>query len=303
MKKLIPLLLLTLINPANAKLIDKIAGVINDKVFTLSEVKRIKSTIDIRKEIAPFIFTKNKYSQQDVLRILQHSYIVRDKLEELGFIISDDSVEDRIKETERSLKLNRDDLLVFLASKGITFNEYFEIIRSAMEFNIFNRRIIAPLVTITDQELKNVYYKTDSRAKSSSFNYNVIDFNISVNKIQKSDIKNFPNVLSIYRKTGNLPEIYSSLSTDELGELSNEDIPKSLQKVFRVTSEKSFSRPYISDGTLHVFYLVKKEIADSSDFLEKKRRIYSKLFMTRSSKLSQNWFSRESLKYYVLNNL
>lgn len=297
------ILLTLLIGPAHSKIIDKIAGVINDKVFTLSEVNRIKKTIDIRREIAPFIFSNKKYSKQEVLRVLQNAYIVKDKLEELGFIISDDSVEDRIKETERSLKLNRDDLLVFLSSKGITFNEYFEIIRSAMEFNIFNRRIIAPLVTITDQELKNVYYKTDSKAKSSSYNYNVIDFNIDLGKIQKSDIKKFPQVLAVYRKTGTLPEIYSSLSTDDLGNISNEDIPKALQKIFRITSEKTFSKPYISDGTLHVFYLVKKEIADSTDFLQKKRRIYNQLFMTRSSKLSQNWFSRESLKYYVLNNL
>ena len=47
----------------------------------------------------------------------------------------------------------------FLKSNDLTFNEYFEVIRETIEFNIFNGRVIQPLITITDQEVKNLFYK------------------------------------------------------------------------------------------------------------------------------------------------
>lgn len=307
MKKVLQLTLLlsTLFAFSNAHsaLVDKIAGVINDKVFTLSEVKRISSTVGIRKEIAPFIYTQPKYTTKEMLRVLQNSFIVKDKLEELGFVVSDDSVQDRIAQTEKGLGLNREELLRFLNSKGITFNEYFEILRSAMEYNIFNRRIIAPLVTITDQEMKNYYYKQYSSAKASSFKYNVIDFNIASSKVQKEDRKQFKEILEKYRKTGTIPQIYSSLSTDELGKISGEDVPKNLREILKNTDESSFSEVFIDDGILHVFFIESREIADSQDFLRKKRDIYNAIFLERSQKLSESWFSRESLNYYILTNI
>ncbi len=287
----------------NAKLIDKVAGVINDKVFALSEITRISKTIPIRKEIAPFIYNKETYSTQDILRTEQNSFIVRDKLEEVGFVVSDSSVEDRIKQTEKSLGLGKGQLIEFLKSRGITYNEYFEILRSAMEYNIFNRRIIAPLVTITDQEMKNHYYKNSKGVKTSSFKYNIIDFNIPIKKVLKRDRSKFRDILIRYRKTGSLPQIYSDLSTDDLGEINGEDVSKKLNTLWAQTDEDTFSKIYIDSGLLHVYFVDSKEIADSADFLKNKRQIYNTIFLERSSKLSQSWFSRESLNYYLLSNL
>lgn len=302
MKFLIPAILFLSIN-VQAKLIDKIAGVINDRVYTLSEIKRVQSTLDIRKEIAPFIYTKSKYSQKDVLKVLQNSFIIKDKLEELGFIISDDSVEDRINETQKNLNLNRKELLQFLGSKNITYTEYFEILREAMEFNIFNRRIIAPLVTITDQELKNEYYSANSGNKVLAFNYEIVDYTLAKNKIQASDIGKLTSILTNYRKTGSLPEIYKDISMDDLGKVSNEDLPKNIRMILKTTQENSFSDPLIIDNTIHVFYVVKKSLAESTGYLKVRNAIYNRLFLVRANSLSANWFSREALNYYILDNL
>jgi peptidyl-prolyl cis-trans isomerase SurA len=288
---------------ASSALLDKVAGVINDKVFTLSEINRVKSTIGVRREIAPFIFNKNQYSKTEVLKVLQNSYIIKDKLSELGFVVSDDSVEGRIKETEKGLRLNREELLVFLKSKGLTFNEYFELLRGAMEYNIFNRRIIAPLVTITDQELKNFYYKQNSKNKALSFKYKLLDFSLPKSKVLKADYKRIPSILNVYKTTGNIPEIYSDIDTNDLGELQGDDLPKELKELLKNTDAKNFTQIYVKDNKLHSFYLVEKDLTESEDFLRSKNAIYTKIFMNRADSLSQNWFSRESLNYYILSNL
>jgi peptidyl-prolyl cis-trans isomerase SurA len=303
MKILIPAILLALAINANAKLLDKIAGVINDKVYSLSELKRIQSTVSARKEIAPFIYTKDKYSVNDILKLQHRIFIVKDKLSEQGFVVSDDSVEARIKDTEKRLGLSRNDLLDFLASKRISFNEYFELIREATEYNIFNRRIIAPLVNITDQEIKNYYYKINKSNKALSFKYQIVDFYLPKSKILEQDIKRLPSILEVYQKTGNLPSIYRDIETTNLGNVSDDDLPKELSNILKKTDEGSFSTPYMKNDLVHLFFVKKKDLTASQDFISQKDMIYNQIYMKRSKSITANWFSREGLNYFVLENL
>ena len=303
MKILIPAILLALTINANAKLLDKIAGVINDKVYSLSELKRIQSTVSARKEIAPFIYTKDKYSVNDILKLQHRIFIVKDKLSEQGFVVSDDSVEARIKDTEKRLGLSRNDLLDFLASKRISFNEYFELIREATEYNIFNRRIIAPLVNITDQEIKNHYYKMNKSNKALSFKYQIVDFYLPKSKVLKQDIKRLPSILEVYQKTGNLPSIYRDIETTNLGNVSDDDLPKELSNILKKTDEGSFSTPYMKNDLVHLFFIKKKDLTASQDFISQKDMIYNEIYMKRSKSITANWFSREGLNYFVLENL
>lgn len=304
MKKIIPAIFLIMFSLASqAKLLDKVAGVVNDKTFTLSELKRVQKTISARREIAPFIFTKKKYSLKDILKIQQHIYIIKDKLSEMGFVVSDDSVESRILETEKRLGLRRADLLVFLESKGISFNEYFELIRNATEFNIFNRRIISPLVNITEQEVKNEYYKMNSSNKALSFRYNIVDFYLPQSKVLKKDKNRLPYILEEYQKTGNIPEIYKSIETTNLGDVSDDDLPKDLSSLLKKTNEGSFTKSYTKNNLVHIFYLKTKDLTASQDFIKKKDRIYNKIYMKRSKVITVTWFSKESLNYYILENI
>ena len=115
---------------ANSKLLDKIAGVINEKVITLSEIKRVNETIEFRKKVAPLIFSASKkYDEKSILRLMQNNFIVRDKLSEMGFVISDDSVESRISETERARGLKRQDLINFLENNNMTSLRIFQTIQ------------------------------------------------------------------------------------------------------------------------------------------------------------------------------
>ena len=303
MKKASFLLTLLITFSANAKLLDKIAGVINDKVYSLSELKRIKKTISARKEIAPFIYKKKSISLLDVLKIQQRKFIIKDKLSAQGFVVSDDSVEARIKDTEKKLGLRRGDLIQFLKAKGISFDEYFELIREATEYNIFNRRIITPLVNITEQELKSLYYKKNSSNKALSFQYDIVDFTISRKKVQKSDLKKLPSILRKYQKTGNLPSIYNSIETNNMGELSDDDLPKDLSRLLQKTNEKTFSKAYVKNGVVHLFYLKKKELTASQEYLQAKGKLYNELYAKRSKSITSNWFSRESLQYYILEDI
>lgn len=301
-KILIPAILVLSLE-VQAKLLDKVAGVINDKVFTLSEIKRVKKTAQARKQISPFIYSKDSYNESDILKLFQNTFIIKDKLSELGFIISDDAVDSRLDAIKKQKGMSDDDLEGLIAESGLTFNEYYEIYRAGMEFEVFQRRIIGPLVTITDQEVKNFYYKVSKNKKTISFKYKVVMYSLPKSKVLKEDLKRLPSILQNYKQTGNIPQIYSDISILDLGTLSGEDINNDLKKLLRQTNEGTFSTIQKSKDSYSSYYLIKKEIAESSDFLANKGRIHSVLFAQRAQKISDNWLSREALNYYTLNNL
>ncbi len=288
---------------AQDKLLDKIVAVVNTRVFSLSELKRIEDTLPARKEISPVVYNKSKYDEKELLSLMIQAFIIRDKINAQGYVINDDAVESRIKMTEERLGLKRADLLTFLKSKGITFEEYFEIIRETMEYNIFATRIIAPLISVTEQEIKNEYYRRNSSNNALAFKYNLVDFYISEKNLIDKDQTKFLAVLRDYQLTGKLPEEYRSLETNQIDNLSEDGLNKDLASALKPTAEGSFSAPVILGGNIHVFYVQKKDLVESQDFIRAKEQIQNEIFVNKGKSVSTNWFDREYSNYYIKNIL
>jgi peptidyl-prolyl cis-trans isomerase SurA len=284
-------------------LLDKIVAVINTRIISLSEIKRIESTIDARKEVSPMVYTEQKYSQKELLNIVINAFIIRDKINAQGYVINDDAVESRIKMTEERLNLKRADLLVFLKSKGLTYEEYFEVIRETMEYNIFAQRIIAPLISVTEQEIKNEYYRRNSSNNALTFKYNLVDFYIPSSKLIDKSENKFLAVLKDYQLTGKLPEEYRDLESNNLENLNEDSLSKDLAGVLKNTAEGSFSKTLNLDKNLHVFYVQKKDLVESQEFSKFKDQIQNEIFMTKGKSVTANWFDREYTNYYIKNLL
>jgi peptidyl-prolyl cis-trans isomerase SurA len=285
-------------------LLDKIVAVVNTRVISLSEIERMATTLEARKEISPMIYTEEKYTQKELLDIMIKSFIIRDKINAQGYVINDDAVESRIKMTEDRLGLKRADLLVFLKGKGITYEEYFEVIRETMEFNIFAQRIISPLISVTEQEIKNEYYRRNSTNNALAFKYNLVDFYIAEDKlVDRKDHAQFLAVLKDYQLTGKLPEEYRSLESNNLENLNEDGLSKELAAALKKTGEGAFSSPVVLNGYLHVFYVQKKDLVESQDFLKFKDQVQNDIFMSKGKAVTGNWFDREYANYYIKNLL
>lgn len=287
--------------PSSEKLLDKIVAVVNTRVISLSELQRMEATLNARKEISPMIYTEANYNQKQLLDIMIKSFIIRDKINSQGYVINDDAVESRIKMTEERLGLKRADLLQFLKGKGITYEEYFEVIRETMEFNIFAQRIIAPLISVTEQEIKNEYYRRNSTNNALSFKYNLVDFYIAEDKLIDKNENKFLAVLKDYQLTGKLPEEYRDLETNNLENLNEDGLSKELASALKTTGEGSFSKAVSFNKHLHVFYVQKKDLVESQDFLKFKDQIQSDIFMSKGKSVTSNWFDREYSNYYIKN--
>ncbi len=288
---------------AQDKLLDKIVAVVNTRVFSLSELKRIEDTLPARREISPVVYNKDKYSEKELLNLMIQAFIIRDKINGQGYVINDDAVESRIKMTEERLGLKRADLLTFLKSKSITFEEYFEIIRETMEYNLFATKVIAPLISVTEQEIKNEYYRRNSSNNALSFKYNLVDFYIAEKSLIDKNQQKFLSVLKDYQLTGKLPEEYRSLETNHIDNLNEDGLNKELASALKTAAEGSFSAPVTLGGNIHVFYVQKKDLVESQDFIRAKEQIQNEIFVTKGKGVSSNWFDREYGNYYIKNLL
>lgn len=284
---------------AAPKLLDKIVAIVNDRVITLSEIERIKDSMAARANISPMLYQGKSSKSSDLVRMSINRFLIRAKLEELGYVVDDDQVEGQIKSTEDRLRLTRAALLSFLKTNNLTFDEYFEIIRESIEFNIFFSRVIQPLITVTDQEVKNEYFKRNVDNKTLSFKLDLVDFSLAKSKMNKKMISNFPSVLSTLQSTGNLPEEYSDVNTNPLGEISEEGLNNELRKLLVKTEESSFSAPILIGDDYHVFYVKKKELVESEQYLRVKEHLRAELSEKVSNEVLTLWFQREQNKHFV----
>jgi len=299
MKKIFLLLLLSMNVHAQEKLLDKIVAVINTRVVSLSELDRMEETLGARRELSPLVFTEAKYDKKGLLQTVIQSYIVRDKIGAQGYVITDDQVEGRIKMTEERVGFKRADLLNYLKSKGVTFEEYFEIIRETMEYNVFASRIIGPLISVTEQEIKNEFYKRNTSNKALSFKYNLIDFTIPENELTKSTDEALVNILKDFQLTGRIPEAYKDMETNKLENISEEGLNQAMSDSLKTANEGSFAKPVRINGLIHVLYVEKKDLVESQQYLQFKDRLEQEIMMEKGKAVSKNWFDREYNNYYI----
>lgn len=284
---------------AQAVLLDKIVAVVNSQPILLSQINRVGENLEARRNISPQIYNKKTYLKKDLVNIKINEFLLRDKLTEMGYVITDDQVESQVKATEDRLGLNRAALLNFLKSNNFSFDEYFELIRSSIEYNLFLSRIIQPLISITEQDVKNAYYQRHQNNKRLSFKYELVDFSLDKSDFRKGMLKQFKGVLTSFQQTGILPKEFSNVSTNVIGEIREDGLANSLKNVLKNTPEGKFSEPALIGDQYHVFFVKSKDLVESEDFLVKKNQIRAELFQQSMDTISKAWFKSESDKHYI----
>lgn len=284
---------------AHSKVLDKIVAIFNNQVITLSMVERVENSLKARRSISPQIFNKNSFTHLEIIDLFINTQLIRTKLSVIGYNVNDEQVEDRVKALEKQLGIGRLELLDFLKNNGLTFNEYFELIRETIEFNIFHAKVITPLISITEQQIKNTFYKKASANKTLSFKYNLVDFSIDSSKLSNQEISDLPKVLIKYQASGILPEIYKSIETNVIGDIEEDGLTSNLVTLLKKTDEGSFSKPFDIGTFTHVFFVRKKDLVESSIYLKSKESINRELFEETSDKIAKTWFKTESNKHYI----
>ncbi|MFG1500423.1 hypothetical protein ABMA70_09465 [Halobacteriovorax sp. XZX-3] len=284
----------------NTKLLDKITAVVDEHVITKSMIERVKKSLPIRQNISPFIYKKEmKYTDKEVADLIIRKFIIRSTLAEQGYVISDATVEKEIKRKEQRLGLSRNDLIAFLKKSNTNFEEFFELNKEAIEFNHFNSVVIIPLISVSEQEIKNEFFKENVNNKTVSYRYTLVDFSIDESIVTKKDYAIFKKTMESFQKGGPLPSKYGSIETSTLGDITADGLTADLQKLLNKTQEGQFTQPINMMGETHIFYVKTRDVVESSLFQNAKNRIRALLYESKAKEVTQMWFEREKANHYV----
>ena len=292
-------LLLSAASLAKEVLLDRIVGAVDQKSFTQSEVRRWRQNLDLRHQVAPFIYPKTNYSDQELLQIAIDSLVIRAALKENGQSVSDGQVEMQIKDTENRLHTNRAALNAFLRENQMSFDEYFELMRESIERSFFIHQIINPLVTITDQEVKNAFYKIHQQGNTKTFRYELVSFHIEQNKIDANWQAKLPEELKKFQNSGILPDPIRDISVDQLGELEEDGLAKPIANVVAHTAVGEFSAPVVINDQIYVFFVKYKKEVETANYRASQEQIRQHLFEERALSVARIWLDRERTKHYI----
>lgn len=284
---------------SQAKLLDKIVGIVDDNVITLSQVSRIQKSLLVRKNIAPMIYDKAQFSDEEILNITLNKFLIRAKLTELGYAITDEQVESQIKSNEKRLNVDRAALLKFLKEQNATFSEYFETLREAIEYSYFVNRVVLPMIAVSDQDVKNYYFKQNSKDTRLNFKYTLIDYAISKSAVPHIEKGQLEDVVKQYKVNSNLPEKFSSLTANNLDDIGEDGLAQDLKVLLKKTDEGAFTAPIVLENTYHVFYMSKKDLVESEAYAKAKDKMREELIEIATKTESVTWLDREKNKHYI----
>jgi peptidyl-prolyl cis-trans isomerase SurA len=282
-----------------AKVLDKISAIIDDNIITLSQLMRLNKNLAIKKNVAPMIYDKASFTIEELINVSINKFLIRSKLSELGYSITDDQVEAQIKSNEKRLNVDRKALMVFLKQQGSTFDEYFETLREAIEYSYFISRVISPTISVSEQDVKNTYFKKNIKDARLNFKYTLIDYSLSKDNLAKLEKGQMEDVVRQYRINTVLPEAFSTLTAANLDEITEEGLAPELKNLLKQTDEGTSSPAILINGAQHVFYVAKKDLVESEAFLKQKEKIRDDLFEISVKNEAVLWFDREKNKHYI----
>lgn len=276
-----------------AQLLDKVVGVINQKSFSLSEVRRIKDTFEGRKMIAPMIYEVVDKSSRGIIKHLFHIYIIRNELEKIGYKVTDERVENQIKNTLARLKMTKQQLMTQLSQNGLNYQEYEEIIRESMEFSLFNQKIISPLVIVSEQEVKSFHWKNIGKRKSTaSVEYKLKDYmvekEVSFSEAMriKKEIQKYIKKNKEYKKEG--------VDPIDFGSVKSENLDKKISAALIKLKKGELSKPILIQGYYHIFHIINRKESESDQYQDSKVRIANYLYQEKSRNVMDSYFEQKT---------
>ena len=142
--------------PADAReLVDRVAAIVEGEVITLSSVYDLGAEyIEGRAAAGP---DQRRAAELEVLEELIDRALVNREVERLGLMVTNDELERAIDDVARQNGINRARLQHEVERSGMDWALYRSEIEGQLEFMKFNQTVIAPRITIPDDELMAAY--------------------------------------------------------------------------------------------------------------------------------------------------
>lgn len=284
-------------------LLDKIALVVNDQTYSLSEFANIQKNFSARSEVAPIVYVSGKNSAKDLAKTFIQIYIVRQKLKDIGYGISDDIVDERIRYIEKAQGLSRDDLNNFLRGKSLDFNTYFQLIKESIELTQYLQKVIYPTIDVGDLEVKNFFLKNYPSYNQKSIKYDLIAVTIPPAIESAVPLKEIISHIKAYRDGIALPDKLKDLESYRMDKIDDSGLANNISVVLKKTEIGQYTELVKVQKKSTLFFVENKEFSNSAVFEAEKEKIRMQIAFEKAQLVLDDWINSEVKNYYISNNI
>ncbi|NPA39877.1 MAG: hypothetical protein GXO57_05490 [Thermodesulfobacteria bacterium] len=287
---------------SNFKLVDKVVAVVGDQFLTLYELKQLCKPFleDLsQKQLPP---EEKKKAIEEVEKSVLESWIentiVQQEAEKYGISVSDEDVENYIKNEVKALGGIKA-FKKFLKAQGISLEEYKKRIKKKLLAIKFVQLQVHQKILITDQELKKAYQEYVRNFKK----VHPTGYQYVISLLKSKDEKVIKKAYELLKSKKSLKDVAKTLN----GEVSfipkvnylKRDLSPEVLKVLDALKPGQISQPVKIGEEYFVVKLLYKGEVKPLPFSEVKNHLYQKLFQEKAQKFIKKLIKELKEKRYI----
>jgi len=306
---LISFLLSLQVTNAKSMLLDRVDAIVGDEVILRSQLIKFKTNFNRRKQIDPLLVmtSEEKLTTSYLLELLIRERLISQYLNKHSIEVTDEMVNQQILQIQTANNLTRTQLKQALELEGYNFSDYYQHMKSSLKTNSFIERELRPKIRITQDDLKNEYFKTYI-GKSLPIKYRISHIYLDTSSYKtRSDavefMRSIRNRILAGENFSDLAKAYSQGPAAEtggdLGVLSLENLSSELASAAAKMKIGEVSQIINSSSGVHLIRLSDKVAGTNADFQEKKDELQNKIYRKRLVQLLEDWFQNKKKDTYV----
>jgi peptidyl-prolyl cis-trans isomerase SurA len=309
MAKLLNVILLVIImavfpTVTQAKVIDRVAAIVNDEIITSYEVD--KGTALLVKEAeknGPLSDTDKSMLRQTALNRLIDKKLIDQKVKDLNITVSDEDLRLTIEDVKKQNKMTQENFVAALAAQGLTFAQYKAQLREQIERIKLMGQEVRAKIQVGEKEVKE-YYNANLKnfSTETSFRARHIFFRLSKEpdpKEIKQVMTNALMVLQEARSGKDFAELAKKYSDDpqaakdggELGTFKKGDMMPEIEDNVINMQPDEISDLVITPAGFHIIKLEERTLGKIRSFEEVKGEIEELLYKKKSEERFNVWLA------------
>lgn len=297
---------------ANAKIVERIVTIVNDRPVLLSDVER--SRIKLQREgliddTLMQIHDKNKLvkDRQALVNYLIDEATLDSEVKKRNMEITVERVEQEIRNILRNKKISRAQLKDLLAEKGASMSDYQDFIKSSIERQGLVEREVSSRIKISDEDVAAYYLRTNGPSKNQAYEYSLghILF-LPGNGSEASARERAAKVIEKLKAGQPFEKVAEQYSEDPnfsqggfLGNFKSGEMSKDLDESVRGLSAGETSPPVKTRMGIQILKVLKKTVTSDPQLDERKEQIRGILFADAFKRQFRSWLDQRRDESFI----
>lgn len=267
---------------ARAAIVDGVAAVVNDRVITLGELRRLAALKERTGE------ARGEEARKLALDALIEKALVEAEAERLGVRVTDEELERAVCDICERNQLEREKLPEVLEAQGVDYDAYLEEIRSQIQRMKLASRVLRAKLDVSDEALREYYLKNVARFQEPDA--------VHLEHIQTSSREAAEAARSQVLGGAPFAEVARTISTGpaaaaggDMGFVPVDSLAAPLRDALADAEPGTVTPVLEMRGSYHLFRVVERRKGRVPAFEEVRDRIREEYFRDREEELYRTW--------------